>query len=79
MARSPLVSRQQMANFELSDFFIVQSCGFEAHLGKVTDEHEEIIAAIRAGDAAAAQTRAMEHINSIALQVVDALGQAESV
>lgn len=78
MARSPLVSRQQMANFELSDFFIVQSCGFEAHLGQVTDEHEEIIAAIRAGDAAAARTRAMEHIDSIARQVVDALGQAES-
>ncbi|BEH12991.1 GntR family transcriptional regulator [Marinobacter shengliensis] len=78
MARSPLVSRQQMANFELSDFFIVQSCGFEAHLGQVTDEHEEIIAAIRAGDAAAAQARAMEHIDSIARQVVKALPEAEA-
>lgn len=76
MARSPLVSRQQMANFELSDFFIVQSCGFEAHLSHVTGEHDEIIAAIRDGDGAAANAKAMLHIDSIALQVVDALKQA---
>jgi DNA-binding GntR family transcriptional regulator len=73
MARSPLVSRQQMANFELSDFFIVQSCGFEAHLDQVTDEHEEIIAAIKVGDPAAAKAKAMAHIDSIARQVVDSL------
>lgn len=78
MARSSLVSRQQMANFELSDFFIVQSCGFEAHLDHVTDEHDAIIGAIRSGDSMAAQGAAMAHIDSIARQVVAALKQVES-
>lgn len=78
MARSPLVSRRQMANFELSDFFIVQSCGFKAHLGDVSNEHDEIIDALRRKDSRAARAAAMEHIDSIAKQVTDALEEKES-
>jgi hypothetical protein len=44
MARPPIVSTRQLANFELSDFFIVHSCGFSAHLKVATEEHDEIIA-----------------------------------
>lgn len=77
MARAPLVSRQQMANFELSDFFIVQSCGFDAHIDHVTDEHDAIIDAIKGGDSSAARCTAMGHIDSIARQVVAALREAE--
>ena len=73
MARSPLVSRQQMANFELSDFFIVQSCGFEVHLGDATDEHKHIIDAVQRADATAARNAAVMHIDSVAEQVVHAL------
>lgn len=73
MARSPLVSRQQMANFELSDFFIVQSCGFEVHLSDATDEHQGIIRGVAEGDATFARNAAMAHIDSVASQVVEAL------
>ncbi|MGV8864681.1 MAG: GntR family transcriptional regulator [Pseudomonas sp.] len=78
MARSPIVSSRQMACFELSDFFIVQSCGFAEHLLTVTDEHDEIIAALamRNGDAACAA--AMEHIDSVAHQVTAAMRLSES-
>lgn len=73
MARSPLISRQQMANFELSDFFIVQSCGFQAHMDDAIEEHASIIEAIKSGDSDSAQRAASEHIQSIAQQVVRAL------
>lgn len=77
LACSPLVSRRQMANFELSDFFIVQSCGFKAHLGDVSDEHGEIIDALKRKDAVLAKAAAMEHIDSIAEQVVTAMKVVE--
>ena len=65
MARSPIVSTRQLENFELSDFFIVQSCGFSAHLKVVTDEHDEIIAALSTRNAEAAKKAAMDHIESV--------------
>jgi len=77
MARAPLVSRQQMANFELSDFFVVQSCGFEAHLHDATTEHQEIISALRNGDRNAAQQAARRHIDSVANEVVEAMQRLE--
>ncbi len=73
MARSPIVSTRQMANFELSDFFIVQSCGFSAHLQDVTEEHDEIIAALTVRNQKRAKKAAMEHIESVSRHVVDAL------
>jgi DNA-binding GntR family transcriptional regulator len=73
-----MVSTRQMANFELSDFFIVQSCGFKAHLGEVTDEHGAIIAALKQRDAMLSQEVAMQHIDSIAKQVVAAMSVMEN-
>jgi DNA-binding GntR family transcriptional regulator len=73
MARSPIVSTRQLANFELSDFFIVQSCGFNAHLPAVTDEHDEIIAALSTRNAQVAEKAAMEHIDSVSRHVIEAL------
>jgi DNA-binding GntR family transcriptional regulator len=78
MARSPIVSTRQLANFELSDFFIVQSCGFSAHLKAVTDEHDEIIAALSTRNSEAARKAAMEHIESVSHHVIEALQSPEN-
>lgn len=76
MARSPIVSTRQLANFELSDFFIVQSCGFSAHLDNVTEEHDEIIAALTTRNSDLCRTAAMRHIDSVSRHVVEALQSA---
>ncbi|MCF7545427.1 GntR family transcriptional regulator [Pseudomonas petrae] len=78
MARSPIVSSRQMASFELSDFFIVQSCGFTGHLLAVTDEHDEIIAALAIKDGDAACAAAMRHIGSVSQQVTAAMRASEA-
>ncbi len=78
MARSPIVSSRQLANFELSDFFIVQSCGFTAHLNVVTDEHDDIIAALTVKNPELAKKSAMQHIDSVSRHVVEALKTSES-
>jgi DNA-binding GntR family transcriptional regulator len=78
MARSPIVSTRQMANFELSDFFIVQSCGFSAHLHDVTDEHDEIIAALTTRNSDVSKAAAMKHIESVSRHVIEALQAPES-
>ncbi|WP_110973422.1 GntR family transcriptional regulator [Pseudomonas huaxiensis] len=70
MARSPILSARQIANFELSDFFIVQTCGFQSHLGAATDEHDEIVTALRTRNKKAAAKAAAAHIHSIAKDVV---------
>lgn len=79
MARSPIVSTRQMANFELSDFFIVQSCGFSAHLHDVTDEHDEIIAALTTRNSEMSKLAAMKHIDSVSRHVIEALQAPESI
>ncbi len=70
MAHSPLVSARQLANFELSDFFIVQTCGFDAHLDRVADEHQALIGAIASGDPKRASAAAQAHILSVSASVV---------
>lgn len=78
MARSPIVYARQVANFELSDFFTVQSCGFRAHLDLVTGEHDEIISALTVRDPELARSAAMRHIESVAQDVIRTLREAES-
>ncbi len=78
MARSPLISRQQMANFQLSDFFIVQSCGFQPHINNAIEEHGSIIEAINSSDPDSAQRSASQHIESIARQVFNAMNASAS-
>lgn len=70
MAHSPLVSARQLANFEMSDFFIVQTCGFDAHVDRVADEHQGVIDAIASGDARRADAAAQAHILSVSATVV---------
>lgn len=77
MARSPLVCSRQLANFELSDFYLVQTGGFNIHLGFVFDEHERIIDAIARKDAKAAGQFAREHIDSVAQHLADHLKTTE--
>ncbi|ANI53796.1 GntR family transcriptional regulator [Pseudomonas sp. DR 5-09] len=78
MARSPIVSTRQMANFELSDFFIVQSCGFQAHLPDVTGEHDEIIAALSTRNHKHCKAAAMAHIESVSRHVIEAMQRLHS-
>lgn len=73
MAHSSLVSARQQANFELSDFFIVQTCGFEAHLHLVAEEHQVLIDAISARNAERAAITAQAHILSVSDSVASYL------
>lgn len=73
MARSPIVCGRQRANFELSDFFIVQTCGFNAHLEDVTAEHQRIIECIVAMDPLSAHAAAKAHIESVSDKVASGL------
>jgi DNA-binding GntR family transcriptional regulator len=77
MANSPILSSRQIANFELSDFFIVQTCGFKAHLNAVSDEHDTIIAALESRDKERATQEAVSHIDSVARDVIGAMRDAE--
>lgn len=70
MAHSPLVSARQLANFEMSDFFIVQTCGFDAHLPRVATEHQDVIDAVASGDVRRADTAAQAHLLSVSETVV---------
>lgn len=65
MAHSSLVSSRQLANFELSDFFIVQTCGFDAHLDLVAQEHQAVIDAVASRDPRRAADAAQAHILSV--------------
>ena len=65
MAHSSLVSSRQQANFELSDFFIVQTCGFDAHLHLVAEEHQAVIDAVASRDPERAAVAARAHILSV--------------
>src|SRR5690554_7887882 len=71
MARSPLVSRQQMAKFELADFVIVQGCGVEVELSDGIDEHGGVIGGVGEGEATLARNADMGHIDGMARQDVD--------
>lgn len=73
MARSPIVSSRQLANFELSDFFIVQSCGFAVHLKDVAGEHDDIIAALATRNGEAARRASVDHLESVSRDVVQSL------
>lgn len=73
MSHSPIVCARQLANFELSDFYLAQTGGFRMHLPLVGDEHQEIIDALTRRDAAAAGRCAQEHIESVARNVIAAM------
>jgi len=57
----------------VSDFFIVQTCGFGAHLDHVAGEHQAVIEAIAARQPEQANAAARAHIESVSGTVATAL------
>jgi len=72
-AHSPLLVETQRNNFNMSDFFITHSVGFNAFMSDAVREHEQIIDAIAKGQAERAGLEAESHIAAIASLVLDAL------
>lgn len=73
MSYAPLVCSRQASNFELSDFYLVQTGGITAHLPLVAQEHQQIIDALAKRDAQAAGQWARAHLESVAQDVLAAM------
>lgn len=73
MAHSPLLMRKQRNNFNMCDFFITHSSGFEGFMSDVVDDHNHIIKAIADQNAAKAEQEAGDHIREIAQAVIKGL------
>lgn len=65
MARSPKLHEEQVVNWAMSDFLIIQTYGFLPHLRGAAEEHEQIIQALAQGGRDAARSAAEQHINSV--------------
>ncbi len=66
MAHSPLLDRKQQNNFNMSDFFITQSVGFNALIPDAVAEHDKIIDAVQNERPERARLEAESHIAGIA-------------
>lgn len=66
MANSALVAERQRPNFNMSDFFIAQTVGFECLISNARDDHRMLIEAIDQRDVKRASEVAMQHILSVA-------------
>jgi DNA-binding GntR family transcriptional regulator len=73
MANSPLLNARQATLFAMSDFFIMQTVGFGAHLAEAADEHEAVVSAIARRRPESARTAAEEHIKAVSKTVLDYL------
>lgn len=73
MAKSPFVDGLQNSNFNMSDFFINQSGGFDLFRADAVREHEGIIDAIRSRSPARARVLAEAHIADVAKHVLAGL------
>lgn len=71
LAKSPLVCQKQQANFDLSDFYLVQTGSFRKNMECAGKEHEQIINAIKAHDSNEAQHLAQTHLLSVANHIRD--------
>ena len=69
LADSPLVSRQQQANFDLSDFYLLQTHSFKHNMQFVNDDHLAIIHAIETQNADLAAQLAQAHILAVAAAI----------
>lgn len=79
MSYSPLVCSRQISNFELADFYLVQTGGIKAHLHLVAQEHQQIIDALAKRDARAAGQLAREHLESVAQDVLAAMEKQAAI
>lgn len=66
MANSALIAERQRPNFNMSDFFIAQTVGFENLIGDAKDDHRMLMEAIDKGDAKLANEVALQHILNVA-------------
>lgn len=66
LAKSPQVSLRQQANFDLSDFYLLQTQSFKQNLPFAGHEHQSIILAIENKDNLQAAQLAREHILNVA-------------
>lgn len=71
MANSALVAERQRPNFNMSDFFIAQTVGFDNLISNSKDDHRMIIEAIDQRDVKLANDVARQHILSVAEKTVD--------
>ena len=72
MAHSPILARKQKNNFNMIDFFIGQTVGFD-HLmsgGTTVGEHQDIVTAIEKKDANRARKESEDHITAISKAVL---------
>lgn len=69
MANSIILSNRQVANYQLSDFFIVQTSGFRKSMIDSYDEHQKIITAIEIGNSEKSKQIAIQHINRVSKSV----------
>lgn len=80
MAQSPFVDERQNSNFNMSDFFINQSGGFDNFMEDAAHEHDEIIDAIASKSPARARALIEAHIAAVASAVLTNLrGSGESI
>jgi len=77
MAASPLLDQKQRNNFNMCDFFITHSSGFEPFQKDAVAEHDQIIDAIERQQAERARLVAESHIAAVATAVMAGL-EAES-
>jgi DNA-binding GntR family transcriptional regulator len=73
MARSPLLDARQRANFNISDFFINHSIGFDRLQPGSAQEHEAIIQALERRSPDRARAVMEVHIGSVGDAVLSAL------
>ena len=73
MARSPLLDERQRANFNMSDFFINHSIGFDRLQPGSAQEHDAIIDAIARRSADRARAVMAVPIGSVGQRVLTAL------
>lgn len=78
MARSPLLDERQRANFNMSDFFINHSIGFDRLQPGSAQEHDAIIDAIDRRSPERARAVMEVHIGSVGHAVLMALDQKQA-
>jgi DNA-binding GntR family transcriptional regulator len=78
MAHSPNLADKQTNHWAMADFFVTQAKDFREHVHESADEHELVIKAIAAGDAAGARTLMETHIQRLGQNVVENLQNART-
>jgi DNA-binding GntR family transcriptional regulator len=69
MAHSDALHARQAQLFAMSDFLIVQTCGFAVHVKDASDEHNGILSALQQRKPAKARVAAEQHITQVAAAV----------